>query len=434
MASRDIFCNVPWFHLQVNQDGSFGYCCNQTSATPHTGYNIQTHSIRQWFESDAMQKFRRAIKGTQPVGVCESCYRGEQNQDESYRITQNWRSVIFTKDAFDASYQQSPHHELFEQDHYGGMPVEMHIDLGNECNLSCKFCDPDISTQIAVKYRAWGLIDPDRPLHRTWTTSDSVWSRFCEELLTIPNLQSVHFMGGEPMLSPRLEQFLDFFIQHDRVDFAVSFVTNGTRYRQSIVDKMRRFTRADIDISIESPRGNNFYIRQGLDPEVFWHNLDQFLGQRGGNLNICLKPVICALTVPTFPDLIEFFWQQRCPTENNLCLEPRHLQVAVLPLDLRQSYMPRYQQLLDKLAACMGPAEINQARNDSQLELALWTELNFMYQMLQEPELPDAQDQQRLLVEHLARWDRELGLDARHHYPEWAEFLSRHGYEQKIHN
>lgn len=379
-----------------------------------------------------MQQFRRDIGGDQPVGVCESCYRGERNQDESYRITQNWRSVIFTRDAFEASYQQSPHHDIFETLPYQGMPVELHIDLGNECNLSCKFCHPDISTQVAVQYRAWGITDSTQPLHRTWTRDDTVWRRFCEELLTIPNLQSVHFMGGEPMLSPRLEQFFDFFIQAGRTDFAVSFVTNGTRYSQSIVDKMRLFTRADIDVSIESPRANNFYIRQGLDAELFHSNLDRFLSQRGGNLHICLKPVICALTVPTFPDLIEFFWQRRCTTENNLCLEPRFLQVSVLPYALRRGYMPRYKALLDQLAAAAGPAEINQARNDSQLELALWTELNFMYQILQEPEPEDSAQQQLALVNHLARWDREFGMDAREHYPEWSDFLEQHGYDQKL--
>lgn len=434
MACADIFCNVPWFHLQVDQDGSFAYCCNQTSATPKSGYNIQTHTIRQWFHSDEMKKFRQDVRGSHRVGVCESCYLGEQNQDESYRITQNWRSIIFTKDAFDASYQQSPHYSMFETEDYRGMPIEMHIDLGNECNLSCKFCDPAISTQVAAKYRSWGLIDHNQPLHRTWTRNDDVWNRFCKELLTIPNLQSVHFMGGEPMLSPRLEQFFDFFIQAGRTDFAVSFVTNGTRYSQSIIDKMRKFTRADIDISIESPFANNFYMRQGLDPELYRTNLDRFLGQRGGNFNICLKPVICALTVPTFPDLIEFFWKNRCPTENNLCLEPRFMQVSVLPIELRRIYMPRYENLLARLSDAAGPAEINQARNDQQLELGLWTELNFMYQLLQAPVLEDCSEQQLALVEHLARWDREFGMDARDHYPEWAEFLNHYCYAQKLQN
>jgi sulfatase maturation enzyme AslB (radical SAM superfamily) len=70
--------------------------------------------------------------------------------------------------------------------------------------------------------------------------------------LSFKHLRSVHFMGGEPTLSPRLEQFFDFFIDNKKTDFAVSFVTNGTKFCSRIISKMKKFQRADIDISIES--------------------------------------------------------------------------------------------------------------------------------------------------------------------------------------
>ena len=82
---------------------------------------------------------------------------------------------------------------------------------------------------------------------------------------------------------------------------------------------------------------NNFYIRQGLDKELFWNNINKFLSHQSETFCICLKPTINVLTVPTFPELIEWMFDNNVVTENNVCWNPTYLQAAVLPLELRQS-------------------------------------------------------------------------------------------------
>ena len=437
MAHKDIFCNVPWFHLQLFHDGSFGVCCIQKQNV--TGYqkqstakyNIHTHSISDWYNSTVMDQHRQGMLGDVPVDACSNCYRDESYGNESYRISNNWRSVIFTRQAFDHSFAQSPHLPRFQNQATHLMPVDFHIDMGNECNLACKFCHPTLSTQIASKDKVWGLLDKNTATRMNWMDDDATWDKFCYELLAIKNLQSVHFMGGEPTMSPRLEQFFDFFISHGRTDFAISFVTNGTLYSPELVRKMQQFRRADIDISIESILDNNYYIRQGLEKQSFLNNVTQYLQHQSDNFAICLKPVISALTAPTFPELMEYFLDNNIITESNICWDPAYLQVAVLPWAIRQTYLPKFERVLQRLQTIIGNdcIDMSQSRIYERNASNIYNELNSVYQMLQAPEPKNVHALRQELVMWLTRWDNVFDTDARDHYPEWGEFLQQYGYK-----
>jgi hypothetical protein len=237
-------------------------------------------------------------------------------------------------------------------------------------------------------------------------------------------------MGGEPTLSPRLEQFVDFFLSRGRTNFSISFVTNGTRYLPRLVEKLANFKRIDIDISTESILDNNYYIRQGLDKELFRKNVSLYLSHRSPNFGVCLKPVVSALTVPTYPELIEFFYENDIITESNLCWEPVYLQIPVLPLSIRQSYMPKYEQLLAKLEAANKDSNTDMVRSRmvENNAVSLYVELKSVYKMLQNPEPDNVEDLRKQLVYWLNKWDNDMGLDARVHYPEWTEFLESYGY------
>ena len=440
--------------MQLYHDGSYGLCCSER-APVFDGYakqselikpNIKTTSIREWYRSEKMKKYRQQMLGDQPLAECAGCYQDEQYGNDSYRKTMNWRSVIFTQQNFQESFEQSPHYDIFvsEQsgqsidDHYDGMPVDLHIDMGNECNLYCKHCNPSFSTQIAAKYKTWGILSKeDYHTKMNWMDDDEIWDRFLNELLSMKNLRSIHFMGGEPTMSPRLDDFLDFFIKHGRTDFAMSMVTNGTRYSEELAGKFAKFFRADIDISIESVLDNNFYIRQGLDKELFWNNINKFLSHQSETFCICLKPTINVLTVPTFPELIEWMFDNNVVTENNVCWNPTYLQAAVLPLELRQSYFSEYERVLSKLSDAVNHSQhtdMSQSREHGKNSINLYNELNSVYKMIQAPEMPNAEELKIELVKWMNKWDHHCNLDARDYYPEWTDFLEQYGYKKISHS
>ena len=100
-------------------------------------------TIRQWFDSEPMRQARMSMLGSRPNSFCSRCYSEEKINVSSRRHRSNQKSVIFTKNNFEESFEQSPGFDKFKKsaDDFGAlsdMPVDIHIDLGNYCNQTCK--------------------------------------------------------------------------------------------------------------------------------------------------------------------------------------------------------------------------------------------------------------------------------------------------------
>jgi hypothetical protein len=260
--NKNIFCNTPWYELHIYWDGSLGTCCQEAHKLyPDLDrqYNIATMSILDWFNSEPAQKFRTGVLGNQRLTECRRCYVEEDHAGNSRRLKSNQKSVIFTRTAFTESFQQSPGYTKFlhsanNQGHTTTVPIDMHIDLGNFCNLACKMCNPKASSTIASQQVQWGIESSKQYLGTDWTRDQVVWNNFKKQLLELPGLNNIHFMGGETLLTPRFEDFVDTMIEHKSFDLCFSFVTNGTVFKPTLMDKLKQFRRVGIEISIETSR------------------------------------------------------------------------------------------------------------------------------------------------------------------------------------
>jgi hypothetical protein len=125
--------------------------------------------------------------GDEKLSICSRCYFEEEHGDTSRRHRSNQKSVIFTNKNFHESYDQSPgwnkfEHSKLNQGSYSGVPIDLHIDLGNYCNLTCKMCWPKASSSIASQYVKWGIKDAKQYIGNDWTRDDDVWNRVLTEL------------------------------------------------------------------------------------------------------------------------------------------------------------------------------------------------------------------------------------------------------------
>ena len=272
--NKSIFCNSPWYELHIYWDGSLGICCQESRKLyPETDrqYNIATMTISEWFNSDPVKKFRLGLLGNQRMPECQRCYLEEDHGGTSRRFRSNQKSVIFTKTAFDESFKQSPGYRHFVKSvnsgHSDTHPIDLHVDLGNYCNLACKMCSPRASSTIAAQQVKWGIESSRQYLGTDWTRNTEVWNRFKQDLLTLPRLNNIHFMGGETLLTDRFEELIDTMIEHRRFDLCFSFVTNGTTFNANVLDKLKLFRRVGIEISIEAGDEHNAYQRQGTDTQ-----------------------------------------------------------------------------------------------------------------------------------------------------------------------
>ena len=436
--NKDVFCNSPWFELNILWNGDLAFCCQQIETiydkqTPNP-YNIRSMSIKEWYNSEPMQQARLKMFEQERWSKCTQCWQEESVGDSSRRHRQNQKSVLFRSE-FQFSFEQSPNYDLFEHSLATGgkthePPIDLHIDLGNHCNLACKMCWPGASTTIASKMKKLKIMDVEQYLRSDWTKDEEVWQRFLNELAEIPNLKHIHIMGGEPTTHPRFENLIDFLIDNQKVDqFGFSFVTNGTVYKQELVDKLKKFKNAGIEISIESALSSNHYVRQGSDTEETIKNIKQYITNKSPNFFVVLRPTISALSIRDYHTLVRFALEQGVVIKSRMVDHPPHLRPNVIPKQIRDTWQQPYLDLISEYNLDLEStvSDINESHYDNVNPIAA----NTIKQALSFLALPDEIDQREQLgkmIDLMRTWDKEYKLDARQEYPELIELLDQYAY------
>jgi len=430
VPDQKIFCNTPWYELHIYWDGSLGICCQEDHKLYSSGgqYNIATMTIADWFNSDPVRNFRQQILGDTPVSACRRCYHEEQLGANSRRLRSNQKSAIFTQ-AFLPSFEQSPGRKHFVASGVTSThPVDIHVDLGNYCNLACKMCGPQASSVIASQQVQWGIESSRQFLGTDWTKNTTVWNNFLNQLLHIPGLNNIHFMGGETLLTSRFEQLVDHMIANNRFDLCFSFVTNGTIFKPDLMQKLSRFRRVGIEVSIEAMDEHNAYQRQGTDTAQVLKNISRYQSLCDKlSITVTVRPAVSLLTIGYFPALLQHCLDQGLMVKSLLVDTPRFLNAILLPQSTKQLYLGKYQQLLDQLTEVHIPNDYN-ASDPHNLNIIIKEQIQMCMNILC-TDTPDHADQQyQQLVDHCSRWDKIYGYDARELYPELKMIWDQHGY------
>jgi sulfatase maturation enzyme AslB (radical SAM superfamily) len=423
MANQNVFCNTPWYEAHIYWDGSLGICCQESRhLSDDPQYNIQNMTLVEWFNSEPVRRFRQDMFKNTGTDICSRCYHETEHMGTSRRHRSNQKSVIFTKQAFDESFLQSPgyDHFKFSQDMDGltnTLPIDLHIDLGNHCNLACKMCWPGASTRIASQYVKWGL-PAEQYLGVDWTQDDKVWTRFLAELVTIPKLKNIHFMGGETLLSSRLEQLVDHMILHGRSDVNFSFVTNGTVYKSELIEKLKQFPRVGIEISIETVTKHNDYIRQGSRVEEVIANIRKYKQLcSGNNVSVTLRPAISALSIGYYHTLLRFCLEEQLLIKSLIVTTPAYLNPNVLPQIIRDRYLLPYTQLLEELIDVDIHSDFNESDSNNYKQ-SIKQQAQQVKTLIQNQSdtsgIPD-------MIHWCNRWDQEFGFSILELYPEFRE-------------
>lgn len=431
MPNRNIFCNSPWYELHIYWDGSLGICCQEDHRlhSDDQKYNIANMTIAEWFNSDPVKQFRKSILGDQHLSACSRCYIEEEHGLSSRRVRSNQKSVIFTQTAFDESFKQSPNVRHFNQSGFSStLPNDIHVDLGNYCNLACKMCSSQASSTIASQEVKWGIEKSRQYLGNDWTKNLEAWNNFKQQLIEIPNLNNIHFMGGETLLTNRFEDLVDFLIVNQRFDVCLSFVTNGTTFNSRLLDKLKKFRRVGIEISIETVDEHNAYQRQGTNTPKVLENIKKYQQWcNGDSITVSLCPAPTLLTVGYLPGLFQFAIDNQLIVKSNYCIDPKFLSIEVLPLSIKHQYRLLYLEFLAKLEHVNFTKDLN-VSDPSNYQMVVKEQALTCLSMLSTTEIVDQEQQLELMVRHCEKWDKVYGYDARQLYPEFVEIFERYNY------
>lgn len=392
-------------------------------------------TIAEWFNSEPMRQARLAMFSSTPNSICSRCYYEQEVSGTSRRHNCNQKSVIFTKTNFLNSYDQSPGHNKFESSKnnngdYDGMPIDLHIDLGNYCNLACKMCRPQASSTIAAQEVKWGNQDAKQYVGSDWTRDDVVWHRVLNELAGIDNLNNIHFMGGETLLTKRFEDFVDYMIDRGRTDLNFSFVTNGTSFNEKLINKLKKFKRVGIEVSIETVTEHNSYQRQGTDTPQVIKNLERYLSHcNGSNITLTARPAISALTIGNYYSLLKYCLDHKIIVKSLNVTRPIFLNPEILPAGVRNQYINNYKNLIQEYNLTNVDCAVDYNESDvNQLPRIILSEINQCLYLLTKDQMSNSDQHLKDMVAWCRRWDNVYGYDARTLYPELIDILDQHGY------
>ena len=337
MPNKDIFCNIPWYELHINHDGSYDLCGCMSELITQTEdakeWNIRNYPVADYWQSRRLRDERLSKLSDTPNPACGVCQHQDKIGNHSKRIKENLKSVIFYDHNFYKSFAQSPHRAAFDYSLTNDgatvtQPVSYHLSLGNECDLACVMCSPNSSYKLAADYQAVGWIKDARRLN--WADDEQVWQDFCQTLLATP-LVSLHIIGGEPTINKRFAQLIDLFVDNNHTDFSFSFTTNCMHGLDHLWDKLARFKRVEIGMSIETVNSTNDYVRYGSDIKVILANIAKFKATAPENVAFVIRTVPTLLTVNYYGELIDWCLENDFLLNSYFATDPAWQQIRLLP-------------------------------------------------------------------------------------------------------
>lgn len=433
---KDSFCSSPWFHLRLTYSGNFEFC--RWAKSINGKDNIRNTSIMQYYNGAEMTQLRGALLDGEEVEACASCYYEDKFDKLSGRRRQLLKSAINVND-FELTTRSSPHYDKFlyssiNNGHSNHYPTDLQIDLGNICNSACIMCDPKSSSLLTQDYKKLFKINPVQfsspVLRESWTRDPIVLNRVVDEIVNIPNLKYIHFLGGETLYDPAFYVICERLISAGVAkDIIVGTTTNGTLYDERIEYLIKQFKEFHLGISIESVTKLNDYIRYPGKIDNIKNNINRFLELRNNSkLYVSLRITPNVFTISEIDLMFEYMIKNNVIAEScNILHSPRWLRIELLPENIRLDTIARLQNLIDRHG--LEKHNTTNIRRSDIIPMVIADTVIDYYTLLKNYEpLHDANVLGIQLVSFLKSFETLRENTILDYAPRYAEFLQHNGY------
>jgi organic radical activating enzyme len=379
------------------------------------------------------------LDGIKP-NICKSCYYEDSHAKISGRLCQLAKSGIDINN-FEKTLCASPHYSLFEhsfqnQGNTEYLPTDFQIDLGNGCNNSCIMCFPSYSSRLAEDYKKLNKIDssifPKPTPYANWADNPILLDKFIDELVNIPNIRYLHFIGGEPLY---LKSF--YKICKKLIDAGVSknihigTTTNCTIYSEELEDIIKHFSNFHLGMSIESFHPINDYVRWPSKFNQVSNNIDNFLKLRKlNNVDLALRITPSVFSVYHLDTVFKFMLDNSIIAESSSILwEPSCLRMELLPRDIIAQIVKKIDILIDQYNLKQTNELTVNRRHRDMTSKVITDEIYEYKNFLETIEYPENLEQERhKLVKFTKAFEQLRGNSILEVLPEYEEFLRSYGY------
>lgn len=273
------FCILPFMHVATTTEGNVRLCCKvnrkQVATKSSTDrFNISQDSISDIWDSDYMNDVRRRILNDEKLPECAICWREEENFDKHWNDVQQ-------KD-FAPSKRIKENRKWKEQLDLPSIvenPKIAYLDirLNNLCNLKCRMCWPQFSSQIVKEHEQFkqqgdGLWYSDFDFNKIEDIT-VFWESLKSNLFDI---KEITFVGGEPTLHEEMYDLLDKLVELGvSKSITLKLTTNLTNLQTRLLNILPMFKKTVFNVSLDGTGKVNEYIRYPSN----WNSLMDNLGK-----------------------------------------------------------------------------------------------------------------------------------------------------------
>jgi len=260
----DNFCIMPFVHSFVTPN-TISPCCAYTD-------NIKLNSKSQYWQSAQLKKIQDNMLDNVRDNGCGICWKKE---DRGYSSLRQHSNQIY-----------SDHVEQIKNGHRLDQPFYLDLRLGNLCNLKCRMCISEWSSQIADEI----ISNPnedwiDTPSQKIIELDDHTWQLLGQ---WIPHVRRVFMTGGEPTIIKRNIEYIEEIIStgHSK-NVELIFTTNATNINLNFIELGKNFKSVSYNVSIDAVGELARYIRYPSDWKTIDANLNRI--QHGVSLNTTIQ-------------------------------------------------------------------------------------------------------------------------------------------------
>jgi len=422
MSFESTFCSSPWLHMRITHDGTFNYC--RWGYNSASKFNIRDTSPIDFFQKH-MTPVRDALLAGKSVPECSVCHQMEQHQKVSGRQRQLLKIGV-RPEQFEKTLASSPWAKIFAADKFTQTPQDWQIDLGNYCNSACVFCSPGSSSKLASEYFKLGLIQQMPP--EPWTNKTELIQRFVDTLTVSSNIQYIHFIGGETLITPAFKTILVALIQAGLHRTAtIGLTTNLFVWRPDIVELLQQFQGVNLGMSVEAFAPVNDYVRWPSTLDTVIENTNRWIKiAKEHNWHMQFRTTPTALSISNLLSVYDMAWQHSIAVEScDFLQDPDYMRPGVLPKIIRDSIVSAMktwitQHPIDLLDHVINTRDPNIAQ--SQIVQDLKSYVNYLENSQDEGHrLPD-------LIAYLKKLESNRNNRILTYLPEYEELFRSAGY------
>jgi hypothetical protein len=370
------FCAAKWYNATIWLGSGQTTSCHHPPA-----HAIDTEALKtnpRALHNTPQKKLDRAMMqaGQRPPG-CEYCWKIEDMGVDavSDRV---YKSKIYPIEALDEAYNTDSQQDINLR--------TLEIAFDRTCQFACSYCNPAFSSTWVKDIRSNGAYEhlvSDGRNHFTHTHDSSQLYRFGEtnpyveaffewwETDLHRTLQELRITGGEPTMSGELWKLIDWFKANkgkSQTRLAINSNLGMDRLKLlEFVEKTQDIPHLEIYTSNEAYGAQAEYIRDGLDYDLWMHNVQELLEHDHVRALHVMATInaLCLDSLDVFLDqlvrLKKVYGRERVNFTLNILRFPSFQSALVLPEHLKMYYRNRLIQwmLAHKDQSYMHEHEIN---------------------------------------------------------------------------